>query len=100
MTDAVSQYGNSVQVGQKVKLFEGPVIKYVFVGDHFQEPGAAYADVSGWQVENYFESDVWLKKMQAKTYIDPETQEEMPVCDPKAIQELADMPSWQPIYQQ
>src|SRR5690348_7893132 len=25
MTDAVSQYGNSVQVGQKVKLFEGPV---------------------------------------------------------------------------
>lgn len=100
MATAMAKYGPATQIPQRMTQFEGPVMKNVFVGDFFIEPGAAYLDVSGWAIENYFESDVWLKKMAAKTYIDPETQQELPIFDPQAIQELADMPSWQPIYQQ
>ncbi len=96
---ALSQYGNTTQVPQKLKQFEGPVSKNVFIGDFFIEPGAASLNVSGWAVENYFESDVWLKKMAAKTYLDDDGAEQQ-IFDPKAIEELADMPSWQPVYQQ
>jgi hypothetical protein len=97
---AIAKYGNTTQVPKKISQFEGPVSKNVFIGDFFMEPGAARLNESGWCVENYWESDVWLKKMGAKTYLDPDTQEEVPLFDPKAIQELADMPTWQPIYQQ
>lgn len=97
---AISQYGNSVQIPQRMTQFEGPVTKNVFIGDFFQEPGAALLNDSGWAIENYWESDVWLAKMSEKTYFDPDTGEELPVFDPKAIEELEEMPSWQPIYQQ
>lgn len=100
VTNALAEYGNSVQVPQRKTQFEGPVAKNVFIGDFFMEPGCSSLNASGWAVENYFESDVWLKKYGLKTYIDPETEEETPIFDPKAIEELSDMPSWQPIYQQ
>jgi hypothetical protein len=96
---AIAKYGNTTQVPKKVSQFEGPVSKNVFIGDFFMEPGAANLNVSGWAIENYFESDVWLKKMGEKTWFDEDGQEQ-PLFDPKAMQELADMPSWQPIYQQ
>ena len=99
ISDAMAKYGPSVQVPHKVSQFEGPVSKNVFIGDWFIEPGAANGNVSGWQIENYFESDVWLEKMSIKTYQD-EDGEEQQVFDPKAIQELEDMPTWQPIYMQ
>ena len=96
---AIARYGNTAQVPQKFTQFEGPVSKNVFIGDFFMEPGAASLNVSGWAIENYFESDVWLKKMSQKTYLDDDGQE-VPVFDPKAIADLEQMPSWQPIYQQ
>jgi hypothetical protein len=96
---AISQYGNTAQVPQHTKQFEGPVAKNIFVGDFFLEPGAANLNVSGWAIENYFESDVWLKKMAQKTYIDEDGAEQQ-IFDPKAIEDLANMPSWQPVYQQ
>src|SRR5438105_11241151 len=58
---AIAKYGNTTQVPKKVSSFEGPVAKNVFIGDFFMEPGAASLNVSGWAIENYFESDVWLK---------------------------------------
>ena len=100
MSDAITRYGPSAQAPTRVKQFEGPVAKNIFIGDFFMEPGAAYLNVSGWAIENYWESDVWLKKMGEKTYIDPQSGDERPIFLPKAIKELADMPSWQPIYQQ
>ena len=100
LNQAIAKYGQTVQMPTKISQFEGPVSKNVFIGDFFIEPGAASLNVSGWAIENYFESDVWLKKMALKTYLDPDTQEEVPLFDPKAIEELEDMPSWQPIYQQ
>ncbi len=98
-SQAIAKYGNTTQVPKKISSFEGPVAKNVFIGDFFMEPGAAALNLSGWCVENYFESDVWLKKMGQKTYIDDDGSEQ-PIFDQKAIEELADMPSWQPIYQQ
>jgi len=100
LSNAIAKYGPTAQVPTRVRQFEGPVSKNIFIGDFFMEPGAANLNVSGWGIENYFESDVWLKKMAAKKYIDPETGDERPIFDTKAIKELADMPSWQPIYQQ
>jgi hypothetical protein len=96
---AIAQYGNAAQAPVKIKQFEGPVVKSVFIGDFFMEPGAARLTESGWAVENYWETDVWLKKMASKTYMD-EDGTEVPVCDPKAIEELAGMNSWQPTFQQ
>lgn len=100
IASAIAKYGNTTQVPTKISQFEGPVVKNIFIGDFFIEPGAASLNVSGWAIENYWESDVWLEKMGNKTYLDPETGEELPVFDPKAIKDLEDMPSWQPIYQQ
>lgn len=96
---AIARYGNTTQVPTSIRQFEGPVSKNVFIGDFFMEPGAASLNVSGWAIENYFESDVWLKKMSQKMYMDDDGTEQ-PVFDPKAIEELQNMPSWQPIYQQ
>jgi len=100
VAQGIQQFGNTAQVPNRVTQFEGPVSKNVFIGDFFMEPGAASLNNSGWAIENYWESDVWLKKMGEKTYIDPDSNKELPIFDKKAIQELADMPSWQPIYQQ
>ncbi len=100
INNGIAQFGNSAQVSQRMTQFEGPVAKNIFVGDFFMEPGAANLNVSGWAVENYFESDVWIKKMMAKKAIDPKTGEEVPIFNPEAVKELMDMPSWQPIYQQ
>lgn len=100
ITQAIAKYGPTAQVPTRIKQFEGPVSKNVFIGDFFLEPGAASLNVSGWAIENYWEGDVWLDKMAEKKSLDPETGEEAPIFDPKAIQELRDMPSWQPIYQQ
>jgi hypothetical protein len=100
VTQAIAKYGNTQQVPTKVSQFEGPVGKNIFIGDFFQEPGATNGNVSGWQIENYFETDVWLKKMGAKMFQDPATGEERPIFDAQAIKELSDMPSWQPVYQQ
>lgn len=99
ISQAIAKYGNAAQVPTKIKQFEGPVVKSVFIGDFFMEPGAARLNESGWAVENYWESDVWLKKMGEKTYQDQDGVEQ-PIFDPKAIEDLANMPSWQPIYQQ
>lgn len=100
ISQAIARYGNAVQMPTKQKQFEGPVGKNVFIGDFFMEPGAASLNASGWAIENYFESDVWLKKMADKTYIDPDGGKEVPIFDAKAVRELQEMPSWQPIYQQ
>lgn len=97
---AMAKFGSAAQVPVRATQFEGPVSKHVFIGDFFMEPGAASLNVSGWAIENYFETDVWLEKMSKKTYIVPGTDDELPIFDPKAIRELQDMPSWQPIYQQ
>jgi hypothetical protein len=78
---------------QRTIRYEGPVTKNVFVGDLFLEPGAKNLAESGYVVESYWETDVWLQKMVRKTYIDPETGEEQKLFDIGKAQELVDMPT-------
>lgn len=96
VSEAIAQLGDVVQVPEIVKSYEGPFSKNLFPGDVFTEPGAAIMDESGWVIENYWESELWLKKMAKKMYIDPETQEERPVFDQKSVAELYEMGSWNP----
>ncbi|HLK54692.1 MAG TPA: hypothetical protein VKU42_14620, partial [Candidatus Angelobacter sp.] len=96
VAQAMAKLGDTVHVPQIVSAYEGPFSKNIFIGDVFIEPGCLTLDDSGWVVENYSESELWLKKMLKRTYIDPESQQEMPVFDPKAVQQLYDNGTWNP----
>jgi hypothetical protein len=92
----IAKYGATMQIEQRIKKYEGPCVKNIFIGDFFLEPGCLTVSDSAWCVENYWETELWLKKMVKKTYLDPETGEEKPVFDPKAARELMDMGTWNP----
>jgi hypothetical protein len=96
IAQALATYGNTMPDPQKVKKYEGPCSKNIFIGDFFMEPGANSINESAFCVENYWESDLWLKKMLKKTYIDPETGKEVPVFDKKAAEDLYEMGTWNP----
>lgn len=79
--------------GQQItKKYEGPIVTNVFVGDFFDEPGCRTLAESGWAIENYSESDIWLQKMCRKKYLDMDGQEQ-PLFSVEAATELLDMPS-------
>lgn len=92
----ILQYGATSPDPKQLTKFEGPCSKNIFLGDFFMEPGAQNVNESSFIVENYWETDLWLKKMAKKTYIDPETGDERPVFDQKAIADLYDMGTWNP----
>jgi|SRR5579864_768812 len=96
LSQAIARFGNTVQVPQELTKYEGPCAKWIFIGDFFMEPGAPTLNESGWAVENYWETDLWLKKMAQRTYIDPESGAEVPIFDKKAVADLFDMGSWNP----
>lgn len=96
VSQAIAKHGNTVNIPQLLKKYEGPVSRNCFLGDIFIEPGCASLDDSGWVTENYPETPQFLEKMQAKTYEDPDTGETKPVFDAKASQELLDLGTWQP----
>lgn len=92
----IAQYGPTMPDPRTIKRYEGPCSKNIFLGDFFMEPGALSVNESGFCVENYWETDLWLKKMLKKTFIDPETGDERPVFDPKAANNLMEMGTWNP----
>lgn len=96
VSKAIAKHGNTINVPQTLKKYEGPVSKNCFVGDIFIEPGCEFLDLSGWVTQNYPEGPQFLEKMQAKTYEDPNTGETKPVFDKKACQELTDLGTWSP----
>lgn len=85
--------GNDIQGRENVIKYEGPVVKNVFVGDLFLEPGCRVLNESAWVVESYYEDDRFLQKMLRKRFIDPDTQEERPIFDLKACEEAFDTPT-------
>src|SRR5579859_3168160 len=92
---AIQKFGETMSVPQRVKKYEGPCAKNIFIGDFFIEPGAMTVTASAWAIENYWETDLWLKKMKDKTCIYPDGSEH-PIFDPKAVQDLMEMGSWNP----
>lgn len=92
---AIQKFGQNMSVPQRVKKYEGPCAKNIFIGDFFIEPGALTVSESAWCVENYWETDIWLKKMIKKKCIYPDGTEHS-VFDPKAANELMTMGTWNP----
>lgn len=95
VSGAIAQFGNTIQVPQITKKYEGPVSRNVFIGDFFFEPGCLMLDDSGWATENYPETDQFLDKMLKMTYED-ESGNTIPVFDMKAVKALEDMGTWSP----
>jgi hypothetical protein len=89
----LAQGETEMQDRQLTVKYEGPCVKNIFVGDLFLEPGARVMAESGWVVENYWETDVWMQKMLRKRFQDPDSGQEMPVFNLKACEELFDMPT-------
>lgn len=94
--EQISQYGATMPDPRKFKKYEGPCSKHIFIGDFFMEPGALSVNESSFCVENYWETELWLKKMLQKTYIDPETGDERGVFDPKTCDDLMQQGTWNP----
>lgn len=94
--EEIMKYGTLMPDPKSVKKYEGPCSKNIFIGDFFMEPGIPSLNDSSFAVENYWETELWLKKMLKKKYIDPETGDERPIFDPKACADLYDMGTWNP----
>lgn len=87
----MAKTGKEVVVPEEKRVYEGPILKFVFNGDLYIEPYAPTLDNSSYTIEQFVENDLWLEKMSHMTYEDPDTGEETFVFDPAALQELIDM---------
>jgi len=90
VAEFIGKSGNEIILPTKVKRYEGPVVKSLFVGDVFIEPGTLCLDDSGYVIEQYTETDLWLQKMLKVTYTD-DNGSTIQAFDSKAAQELLDM---------
>lgn len=80
--------GPELKTKVPVKRYEGPATKFVFIGDHFPEPGFKNLDQDcSWQVEQYFENETWIKYWLEQTYTD-ENGKEVPVFDKKVAADV------------
>lgn len=93
LDDYITQNGPEIRGQQPYTMYEGPVTKCRFIGDMFLEPACLTLDHSSYVIERYTETDLWLRKMAAKTYLDPDSQKEVPVFDREKVQELWDKES-------
>lgn len=96
ISKAIAEQGPEVRGKVNVVKYSGPVVKNIFIGDFFDEPGCRSLNESGFAVENYWETDLWLQKMLKKTFVDPETDQEKPIFDRKVAEDLLGMGSWNP----
>src|SRR6266542_1855795 len=88
IAQAMGKTGNEIIVPQIVSQYEGPCLKFVFPGDLFFESGVRTLNDSGFVIEQYTETDLWMQRMLKLTYKDPETGQDVPAFDPKACDDL------------
>jgi hypothetical protein len=93
LADIIAQNGPEIRGTSPFTLYEGPVTKCRFIGDIFIEPGCLTLNASSYVIEEYTETDLWLRKMAKKTYKDPESGQDVPIFDKEKVQELWDKPS-------
>lgn len=91
VSQAISEYGDSVTLGVPVMKYCGPMLDYVFAGDIFPEPGFYSGAQSAYLIENSIRDEQWLEYWTKQMSEDPETGEETPVIDPAKAQELMEM---------
>lgn len=91
VAEFIGKSGKEFTLPEKVKKYEGPVCKAIFPGDIFIEPGALYLDESCRVVEQYVETDQWLKdKVKNLTYKDDKGND-VPAFDQATCEELITM---------
>lgn len=90
INQSILSMGETMMRTMDTTKYEGPCVKFVFIGDYFPEPGFKNLREFSWSVEQYVESDRWVRYWADQTYIDPQSGEELPVFDPKAVKDLLD----------
>lgn len=90
-----TQLGEEVGLPQSLSRFEGPVSSLPFIGDWAPEPGLEDIHTAAWHAFDSIWDAEKLAVMAAATYTDPETGEERPALDKKAVAELADCDPYQ-----
>jgi hypothetical protein len=88
MQQSILQMGDTMLRTMDTTKYEGPCVKFVFIGDFFPEPGFKSTRDMAWGVEQYKETDRWVRYWADQTYVDPQTGEELPVFDPEAVKKL------------
>jgi hypothetical protein len=91
IAQSILEYGPEMIRHIPTKRYEGPVVRFVFVGDLFCEPGFKSLNDSAWVIEKYIETDRWLDMMAEQTYTDPHSGGEIPIFDAAAVKELKAM---------
>lgn len=86
--------GDEVMEPSRVVRWEGPVSGFVFIGDFYPEPEFETLHSAAWIITDDYKDVEWLAYMSKKMYLDPETGDERPVFEKKAIEDLIDMGSW------
>jgi hypothetical protein len=87
VTQFAAQNGPEIVIPTSVVKYQGPCLKSVFIGDLFLEPGAESLDDSNFVIEQYLESDLWLKKMVKTKYKNDDGQW-VPAFDSDACESL------------
>jgi len=93
LAEIIAQNGPEIRGTSPFTLYEGPVTKCRFIGDIFIEPGCLTLNASSYVIEEYTETDLWLRKMAKKSYKDPETGQDVPIFDTEKVQEIWDKPA-------
>lgn len=93
LAQIIAQNGPEIRGTTPFTLYEGPVTKCRFIGDIFIEPGCLTLNASSFVIEEYEETDLWLRKMAKKTYQDPESGKDVPIFERAKVQELWEKPS-------
>ncbi|HVN78615.1 MAG TPA: hypothetical protein VMW38_06425 [Terriglobia bacterium] len=78
----------------KFTTWEGPVSQFVFLGDFYPEPEFETLHSAAWITHDDFKNVEWLSYWHRKKYVDPDSGEERPVFDRKAVEDLIEMGSW------
>src|SRR6267378_2807544 len=87
---AMGQFGDKVQTDIPTRKYEGPMGARIFIGDCFPEPGFRVLNTSSYFIE-YSERDIrWLKYWSKQKTLNPYTNQEQPVFDQQACQDLID----------
>lgn len=90
MAQALSQFGNEVQMEVNTVKYDGPVGQSLFIGDVFPEPGFVSLNRSAWVIEHGEWDIPKLKYFTQQLTQDSDTGEERSIFDPAVVQAMID----------
>ena len=90
-TKMLAGLGPEISETTMVRKFEGPVSKFIFLGDYYPEPEFESVHTAAWNIFEYFESEVWLKHMVKLKFKNLDTGKEQAVFKQEAIKKLIDL---------